>query len=132
MRPVDRDWSSKSGVDASRAKTYGLGGQHVYCYSFNSRLELAHIKQSLCCSIKVGMVSGDPIDRIWQQISASKTAISEAAVVLLIFQTNDCRHLERWLHKKLQRDTNAHGREWFLTNENELVRLFRTYAREYS
>ena len=78
------------------------------------------------------MASGDPIDRIWQQIPASKTAISEAAVVLLIFQANDCRHLERWLHKQLKRDTAAHGREWFLTSENELVRLFRIYVREYS
>jgi hypothetical protein len=78
-------------------------------------------------NIKVGMASNHPVQRVHDQISASKTAIAERAIILLVFQTHDCRHLEQWLHRQLERNTHSVGREWFTTKPEELIALFQAY-----
>jgi hypothetical protein len=123
-RPADLRWASTAAVDASEAITYGLGREHVYCYTFPSRIRIAQLEGSDRWGIKVGMAAGDPIDRIHEQVCASKTAVSEGAVALLVFRTWNCRELERWLHSNLPRLDGSLGREWFLTNPPELVALF--------
>ena len=127
IRPVGRRWGSRRGVDASQAVTYGTGGQHVYCYTFPSVLELAELKNHSNFKIKVGLASNNPIERIQQQISASKTAMSEPAKVLLVFQTNDCADLEKWMHNNLERAPESLGREWFDANPDGILDLFRQY-----
>jgi len=127
-KPLNKQWPSRQGVDATDAVTYGIGSQYVYCYTFPTRLRIAELEQSTECNIKVGMASNHPISRIREQVSASKTAMSESAVVLLVFQTDDCADLERWMHSHLERTPDALGTEWFVTNTARLVQLFRQYV----
>jgi hypothetical protein len=132
MRPIRISWPPRKGVETDRAVTFGTGSQYVYCYSYSSHIELALVKHERRFRIKVGMANNDPIARIHDQISASKTAISEAAIVLLVFRARDCRHLEGWLHRQLDRAAAAGGREWFMTHPTELVGLFRMYLQRHS
>jgi hypothetical protein len=90
-------------------------------------LEIAELKKEKIFKIKVGMAKKDPIGRIYSQVSASKTAQSEQPTVLLIFETLKCSHLERWLHKRLERAADAYGVEWFYTNPDRLLELFGEY-----
>ena len=130
MRPADIRWESKPTANADKTITYGIGREYVYCYTFPKTFELARITQQSRYDIKVGMTSNHPIDRVYEQVSKSQTAMSEAALVLLVFQTSDCRNLEKWLHKRLERVPMSIGREWFVTNPEELIRLFRLYLHE--
>ena len=130
MRPVDVRWESKPTASAEKTITYGIGREYVYCYTFPKTFELARITQQSHYDIKVGMTINHPIDRVHEQVSDSKTAMSEAALVLLVFQTSDCRNLEKWLHERLERVPKSVGQEWFVTNPEELIRLFRLYLHE--
>ena len=127
-KPVNKRWESRKGVESSEVITYGTGSKYVYCYSFPSTLKIAELTGSVRYNIKVGMASRHPIGRIQEQISASKTAMSEPAVVLLVFQTDDCADLEKWMHKHLDRSPEALGREWFVSNPEQLLTLFRRYV----
>jgi hypothetical protein len=90
---------------------------------------MAKLKNEERFRIKVGKADSDPVGRIYQQIGGNRTAISELPVVLLIFQTLASRHLERWLHKRLERAAESGGSEWFYTSPGELVELFHEYVR---
>lgn len=132
VKLIDVQWLPRAGIKTADIKTYGygFGTEYVYCYSFQTILELARLKQENHHGIKVGSAIGNPVDRIYQQCSGSKTALSEWPIVLLVFQTVAARHLERWIHKHLQRVPGSGGSEWFHTNLEELVDLFRTYLTE--
>lgn len=124
-------WSAIGKVNTNEVRTYGtgFGEEYVYCYSFPIFLEVASLKQEPSYRVKVGKATGNPINRIHQQISASKTAISESPIVLVIFQAISAHQLEKWLHKRLERAVDAVGAEWFYTNPDELLELFREYER---
>lgn len=128
---IDKQWQQRPGIVVDQVKTYGwsLGSEYVYCYSYPTHLEIAQLKGEERYRIKVGSAKGDPIQRIFAQFATNKTAISESLVVLLIFRTLSASHLERWLHKRLSRATDAVGSEWFVTNPAELIDLFTEYLR---
>jgi hypothetical protein len=134
VRPLDLQWQPRPGVVIRDVKTFGcgIGSEYVYCYSYPTYIEVAKLKQEQRFRIKVGKADGDPIGRIHQQIGGNRTALSELPVVLLIFQTLASRHLERWLHKRLERASDAGGSEWFYTSPDEIVELFRQYVRQAS
>jgi hypothetical protein len=131
VKLLDLPWQPRPGVILTQVKTYGcgIGSEHVYCYSYPTYLEIAELKQEQRFRVKVGMATDDPIGRIYGQIAGSKSAVSETPIVLLIFKTLAARHLERWFHKRLQRAPDAAGSEWFYTNHDELIDLFRDYLR---
>jgi hypothetical protein len=134
VKPIEMKWPAAGKVVVTDIKTYGcgIGSEYVYCYSFPTFLEVARLKQERCYRVKVGKAEGDPITRIYQQVAGSKTALSEPPVVLIVFQTLASRHLEKWLHNRLERAVDAIGSEWFYTNPDELVELFREYVRAAS
>lgn len=134
VQHLGNQWQARKGVILSQAKCYGcgIGSEYVYCYSYPTHLELADLKKDKCFRIKVGSASGDPIERICQQFAGNKTALSEPPIVLLLFQTLSARHLERWLHKRLNRVQEAAGTEWFVSNLEELIELYGEYLREAS
>jgi hypothetical protein len=134
VRPLELKWAPRPGVIITQARAFGcgFGSEYVYCYSYSAYIELANLKHERRFRIKVGKADNDPIARICQQISGNKTAVSESPVVLLVFQTLASRHLERWLHARLERVTDAGGSEWFNTSPEELIELYRDYLHEAS
>ena len=130
VQMLDIPWQSRPGIVITDVKTYGygVGSEYVYCYSYPTYIEIAELKQEQRFRVKVGMATDDPIGRIYGQVAGNKTAISETPHVLCIFKTLAARHLERWLHKRLERASDAAGSEWFHTNLDELADLFRKYV----
>jgi hypothetical protein len=125
-------WKPRPGVDVSGLRTFGcgFGSEFVYCYSFPSLIEMAQLKQAESFRIKVGKADRDPIDRISYQLGWNKTATPEFAQALLVFQTEDCGRLERWLHRRLERAGDACGAEWFNSNPSQLISLYQKYLQE--
>ena len=121
-------WSSTKAVNAEFVSTYGVGSEFVYCFTYESQVRLSHFHPHSEYLIKVGMASRDPIQRIHRQISATKTAIPEQALVLLILRTHNCRDLERWLHNQLQRNEESPGKEWYWSSTDEIIALFGEYV----
>ncbi|HMO84811.1 MAG TPA: GIY-YIG nuclease family protein [Lacipirellulaceae bacterium] len=131
MSPLEIDWQPRPGIGTSNLKTYGcgIGGEYVYGYSYRVYREVAAEKGDQRFRIKVGSATGNPIDRIYAQISASKTAVPDLPEVLVVLRTLAARHLEQWLHRRLARVTDAHGLEWFNTSPSELLSHFCDYVR---
>lgn len=128
---VDIEWSPIGKVVTKHAKTYGTGegDEYVYCYSYPIFLEVAQLKKEINYRIKVGKATGNPINRIHQQISAAKTAISESPLVLSVFQTGSSHSLEKWLHRRLERAVDSVGVEWFYTNPDQILSLYCEYVK---
>ena len=129
IQQIDFKWPTRPGIliDSVRYFECGFGSEYVYCYSFPVHLEAARLKNEKCFPIKVGMATGDPVARIYGQVATSKIALSEPPLLLLVFKTLAARHLERWLHKRLERSAVAAGTEWFNSNPEELVEMVRNY-----
>lgn len=128
-RILDLQWPARPGVVTADIKTYGcgIGSEFVYCYTFPTYVEIAKLKGEDSFRVKVGKADRNPLERICHQLGGSKTATPEFAHVILIFQTLASGHLERWLHRRLERVTDASGSEWFKSNPDELVRLYHEY-----
>jgi hypothetical protein len=128
---LDVAWQARSGIVVNQIKTYGwgIGSEYVYCYTFPTHVEIAQLKGEPRYRVKVGSAKGDPLQRIFAQFATNKTALSDSLVVLMIFRTLYASHLERWLHKRLERAGDSIGSEWFLTNPEELLALFGEYVR---
>jgi hypothetical protein len=128
---LDVAWQPRPGIVVTQVKTYGwgIGSEYVYCYTFPTHVEIAQLKGEPRYRVKVGSAKGDPLQRIFAQFATNKTAVSDSLVVLLIFKTLYASHLERWLHKRLERAGDSVGSEWFLTNPEELLALFGEYVR---
>jgi hypothetical protein len=131
---LDVAWQPRPGIVVDLLKTYGwgLGSEYVYCYSYPTHLEIAQLKGEERFRLKIGSAKGDPLLRIFAQFANNKTAISDSLTVLLIFRTIYASHLERWLHARLERASGSVGSEWYITNPDELIALFREYVRTAS
>lgn len=132
VQPIEFFPTHRHGVSCNGARYYGcgIGSEYVYIYTYPSLVEIGSLKQDKNYRIKVGSATGDPIERVYQQFSSSKTAIPEQPRILLIIRTLSARHLERWLHRRLQKADGATGSEWFYSNPDEVLSLFRQYVAE--
>lgn len=124
---------STSRVNVDEAMVFGRGKEWVYLYTFPAHEQLAHARQQPHYPMKLGMsTQDDVVTRVHQQVSGNSTAISERAVIRLVFRVNDSRDMESWMHsyfKRINRPvSDSVGTEWFNTNPAEVERLFRSYV----
>lgn len=105
-------------VDTSNLLEFGEGPQSVYVYGFDFAPD----------RLKVGKAEGDPIKRVASQIT---TETPGTPTLFIIFRTDDCHNLEKALHRVLgfrQRKIVGGGDEWFHTNCDELIEIYRFCA----
>ncbi|HEY3908475.1 MAG TPA: GIY-YIG nuclease family protein [Stellaceae bacterium] len=102
-------------VDTSKMQEFGEGLQSVYVYGFDFAPN----------RLKIGKAEAEPIKRVASQIT---TATPGIPTLFIIFHTDDCHNLEKAMHRILsfrQRKVVGGGDEWFHTNCDELIEIFR-------
>lgn len=144
IRTLEMAWTRETGklrstnrVIADEAIVFGRGREWVYAYTFPVQEQLAHERRNSHFPIKIGMsTQDDVVTRVHQQVSGNSTAISEKAVIRLIFRVNNSREMETWMHDYLSRNgrkvSGSVGTEWFNTNPLEVEQLFRSYILQRS
>lgn len=109
-------------------KTIGRGPESVYVRHYKAQRGGAP-KKNLPC--KIGRTLAKPTARIIAQ--GVFTAFPGEPVVPLVIQTNNSRDLEAVIHSALEfagkRIKNIRGTEWFLTNPEEVERVYRAVER---
>lgn len=130
---LDEPFADTKCVDTKETIVYGRGAEWVYAYTFPAHEHLAFERRNKNYPMKVGMSAQDNVvTRVHQQVAGSSTAISERAVLRLVFRVNDANDLEKWLHAKLtqagRKVGESVGVEWYNTNQIELEQLFRSYV----
>lgn len=121
-------------IDSDDLVQMGDGPQEVYAYSFPSLVELAHFKRQKYYPIKIGYTADKDIgtfNRVRSQIFEN-AAYPERVKLLFIFRCKDGRAVEVEVHRQLRtadrRVESAVGREWFLSNAEEIRQLFASLA----
>lgn len=102
-------------VDTSETLREGEGAGTVYAYSYACTPD----------RLKVGMTEGDVVQRVAAQIG---TSTPDRPLLLLEIRTADCRALERAIHGVLEaraRKIVGGGAEWFRTNRDEVLTIYR-------
>jgi hypothetical protein len=124
---------STNRVNVDETIVFGRGQEWVYLYTFPAHEQLAQARQQKLFPMKLGMsAQSNVVDRVHQQVSGNSTAISERAIVRLVFRVNSSRDVEAWMHEYLKRNgrqvSGSVGVEWFNTNPVEVEQLFRSYV----
>jgi hypothetical protein len=102
-------------VDTSDMLEEGKGPFIVYAYGYSCAPD----------RLKIGLTTGDPIQRVAAQIS---TGTPDRPALHLQIKTNDCNALERALHAMLEvhgRKVVGGGKEWFLVTREEILEVYR-------
>ena len=105
-------------VDSSGVVRLGEGQSIVYAYGYRCAPD----------RLKIGLTTGDTIQRIVAQIS---TSTPDKPVLLLEIRTHDCSSLERAIHAILEyrgAKILGGGNEWFKASRDELVTIYRSIA----
>ena len=128
---------STSRVHADEAIVYGRGSEWVYLYTFATQEELARERRQKNFPMKLGMsTQNNVVTRVDQQVSGNSTALSERAILRLVFRVNNSRDMESWMHRQLdkmgRKVENSIGVEWYNTNPSEVEQLFRAYVLQFS
>ena len=125
-----------SHMDFSDLNESGDGTQEVYAYTFPSLVELAYLKNQQIYPVKIGYTAEKDIgafSRIRSQIFEN-AAFPEKVKLLCVFRCDNGRQIETKIHRTLRESdrhlTTAIGREWFLTNAEEVVQLVDACARD--
>ncbi len=96
----------------------------VYFYYFPTYKEFSLIKKEKYFPIKIGKSQHEPKFRINDQTG---TSMPEKPLVFMEVETDDCSNLEKNIHSFLALSNKKHhsavGKEWFLSNEEELLSL---------
>jgi hypothetical protein len=101
-------------VDTSDVVRLGEGQSIVYAYGYR------------CAPgrLKVGLTTGDTIQRIVAQIG---TSTPDKPALLLEIRTHDCGALERAVHAILEYrggKVEGGGKEWFKTSRDEIIAIY--------
>ena len=97
---------------------YGHGNQAVYIYYYK-RYQTDYQKEGYeQWPCKIGFSKQNAISRVEQQVITSSP---EKPIIGAIIKTNDGYLLELF-HQQIQ---NATGKEWFMTNPQEIINLCR-------
>lgn len=102
-------------VDTSDVVRLGDGQSVVYAYGYRCAPD----------RLKVGLTTGDTVQRIVAQIS---TGTPDKPALLLEIRTHDCVSLERAVHAVLEYRGSkviGAGKEWFRTNRDEIIAIYR-------
>ena len=103
-------------VDTSDVMRLGEGQSVVYAYGYRCAPD----------RLKVGLTTGDVVQRIIAQIS---TGTPDKPALLLEIRTHDCRSLERAIHAILEYRGSkvvGAGTEWFRASRDEVVAIYRS------
>lgn len=107
--------------DAERTVEIGTGTQAVYVYYFPAYRELAMRRGETSWPMKIGRTNGPSQVRINEQCG---TAMPERPIMGLVYRTDQASTGERLLHSTLttrgRKMDDAPGKEWFLTNLDEV------------
>jgi hypothetical protein len=126
-----REWETsqyRGSLDTSTTIRDGIGPHQLYAYTFPSLIALAESRKQEIFPVKVGYTGvatelAPALSRIHDQLGESAGRF-EAATVLGIWNTRDGRALETQVHKYLRASgrkvESSVGREWYLTNAQEL------------
>ncbi len=103
-------------VDTSDVVRLGEGQSILYAYGYH------------CAPgrLKVGLTTGDTVQRIVAQIS---TGTPDKPALLLEIRTHDCNSLEKAVHAILEYrgvKVLGGGKEWFKTSREEIVAIYRS------
>ena len=121
----DEDSTGKIVATDSETVIIGDGEYEVYLYYYPSYKALAKLEglQSFRCKI------GSTIDHK-KRFSTAQTDVPEMRKIAVIFKTDYPTELEKILHSTLiiqgKQLKDTPGREWFLTNPNEVINLYNT------
>ncbi len=103
-------------VDTSDVVRLGEGQNVVYAYGYRCAPD----------RLKVGLTTGDTIQRIVAQIS---TGTPDKPALLLEIRTHDCGSLERAVHAVLEyrgAKVLGAGKEWFRTSRDEIIAIYQS------
>jgi hypothetical protein len=107
----------------------GTGPFEVYAYTYESCLEVAELNRSQMYPVKIGYVTvvGDSRGRVNQQVFGS----DEDACMLMVGRCEDGIGTEAAIHRELKSEnrkiTDSPGKEWFMSNADEIASLFRRF-----
>lgn len=124
-------------VNADEAIVYGRGREWVYLYTFATQEALADERRQRNYPMKLGMSTQDNVvTRVNQQVSGTSTALSERAILRLVFRVNQSAKMEKWMHQQLdhmgRKVEESIGVEWYNTNPTEVEQLFKSFVLKYS
>jgi hypothetical protein len=103
-------------VDTSDVMRLGEGQATVYAYGYRCAPD----------RLKIGLTTGDTVQRIVAQIS---TSTPDKPVLLLEIRTHDCSSLERAVHAILEYRGSkvvGAGKEWFKASRDDVVAIYRS------
>jgi hypothetical protein len=106
-------------VDTSDVIRLGEGQKVVYAYGYHCAPD----------RLKIGLTEGDAAQRIAAQIS---TGTPDKPTLLLEIKTHDCNALEKAIHATLDyrgRKVRGGGKEWFKTNREEVIAIFKSITK---
>jgi hypothetical protein len=107
-------------VDTSDVVRLGEGQGIVYAYGYRCAPD----------RLKIGLTTGDTVERIVGQIS---TSTPDKPILLLEIRTHDCNSLERALHAILEyrgAKIVGGGNEWFRASRDDVVAIYRTIGEQ--
>lgn len=107
----------------------GDGADELYAFTFSSLRRIAELEQRTTYPMKVGYTTREKLNsvaRIAGMVN-ERAAFPERVELMMVWRTANGRGLEAAIHKRLKAEgrhiENAVGREWFLTNIDELRTL---------
>jgi hypothetical protein len=103
-------------VDTSNVLKLGEGPKVVYAYGYGCAPD----------RLKIGLTEGDALQRIAAQIS---TGTPDRPILLLEIRTHDCNSLEKAIHATLDSKIPGAGKEWFKTNRDEVVAIYKSITK---
>jgi hypothetical protein len=100
------------------------GDEYIYCYTFQSYLDLARLQNTSTYRLKIGKAQDDWLSRVQSQMGTSN---SEKAIVLILVKCMSSSNIERGIHHFLKSKnkwiTDAPGNEWFHSNVEEIKKI---------
>lgn len=106
-------------------KEIGNGDSAVYIYYYDSYKELAELRNEVYFACKIGRTDTDPIQRVYSQMG---TCFPEKPHIALVINCENSLELETALHAVLKfkhkQMSNSPGKEWFLTNPQEVEEIY--------
>lgn len=109
-------YAVEEAVDTSDVDRLGDGQSVVYAYGYRCAPD----------RLKVGLTTGDTVQRIVAQIS---TGTPDKPTLVLEIRSHNCSSLERALHAILEyrgAKVVGAGKEWFKTNRDEIISIYRS------
>ncbi len=106
----------------------GQGDSSVYVFYFSSDRENAISKGQVQWRCKIGYTTGNPYDRVKDQVGV----VPERPRVPLVIQNIQAQTLEQHIHQTLSKKgrhvKEAQGTEWFITTPREVEDIYRDWV----